>query len=66
MDDERDVLAARLWMSLNAVMHGDHQAADMWLNSHNTALGDTPHNKMQTKQGMSDLLTYLEARRYRL
>lgn len=66
MPSERDTLVARVLGSLNAIMGGDRVAAHEWLNAHNTAFDDTPHNKMQTKQGLKEVLNYLEARRYRL
>ena len=57
------VMFVRLFRSLDAIVGGDDHAARGWLESDNTALGDTPLHLVQTLSGLVHVVGYLDARR---
>ena len=60
---ELALLFIRLFRSLDAITGGDEAVARAWLRNPNTALGDTPIDKITTISGLIDVLGYLDARR---
>ncbi len=63
---ELAVLFVRLFRSLDAIVGGDEAVARSWLKNMNTALDGRPINKIQTVAGLTDAISYLDARRARV
>lgn len=60
---ELALLFVRLYRSLDAVVGGDRASARGWMTADNTALGAAPVARVQTVQGLVDVIAYLDARR---
>lgn len=60
---ELALLLIRLFRSLDAITGGDEQVARAWLKNHNTALSGIPADKILSISGLTDVLSYLDARR---
>lgn len=59
---EQATLFVRLQRVLDAWVGGNAKAAASWLTSRNTALGGRPIDRMQSKEGLREVLSYLESR----
>lgn len=59
---ERSLMLLRLFRNLNVMASGDCDIAKAWLVRHNEALGSVPAEKIQTVDGLGEVLTYLEDR----
>lgn len=57
------VLFVRLFRALDAIVHGDEQAARGWLRSGNAVLGGRPLDLIQSVPGLVHAVEYLDARR---
>jgi transcriptional regulator with XRE-family HTH domain len=53
----------RLYRSLDAIVGGDQRAAREWFRAHNTHLGGTPADLIQSIRGLLDVVQYLDAMR---
>lgn len=60
---ELALLFVRLYRSLDAIVGGDRASARGWMAADNTALGAAPVARVQTVQGLVDVIAYLDARR---
>jgi hypothetical protein len=60
---ELSVLFIRLYRSLTAIVGGDDTIARSWLNNYNTALHANPIDRIQSVNGLIDVINYLDARR---
>jgi hypothetical protein len=60
---ELSVLFIRLYRSLTAIVGGDDTIAQSWLNNYNTALHANPIDRIQSVNGLIDVINYLDARR---
>ncbi|MDP2779037.1 MbcA/ParS/Xre antitoxin family protein [Devosia sp.] len=60
---ELAVLLIRLFRSLDAIVGGDAKVLRQWLINPNAVLGGKPVDKLETVSGLTDVLTYLNARR---
>jgi hypothetical protein len=60
---ELGVLFIRCYRALDALVHGDDQAARAWLAAPNAALGAPPVTLIQTVAGLVHVVAYLDARR---
>jgi uncharacterized protein (DUF2384 family) len=60
---ELAVFFIRLFRALDAIVAGDDEAARRWIDSHNTVLGATPRDLMQTIAGLVTVVDYLDSRR---
>lgn len=60
---ELGVLFVRLFRSLDAIVSGDEDVARSWLRNRNLALGKTPLELIQTIEGLTNVIGYLDARR---
>jgi len=58
----KPALPVRLFQSLHVMTGGDQTAAHAWLTSPNAELGGIPAEKMQTVEGLTEVVAYLEAR----
>jgi hypothetical protein len=63
---ELAVLFVRLFRSLDAIVGGDEAVARSWLKNMNTALDGRPIDKIQSVAGLTDAISYLDARRARV
>ena len=50
-------------MQLDAIVGGDNAVARAWLAKPSTVLGARPMDKIQTVNGLMDVIAYLDARR---
>jgi hypothetical protein len=60
---ELAALLVRVFRSLDAVTGGDERVARAWMQADNLALGAVPLVRMNSVQGLCDVVTYLDARR---
>ena len=60
---ELSALLVRVFRSLDTIVGGDERAAQAWISSQNTALCGRPIDRMVSVQGLTDVATYLDARR---
>jgi hypothetical protein len=60
---ELGALFVRFYRSLDALIGGDDSISAQWLRSDNVALGGEPLEKIQSLQGLIDVIQYLDARR---
>jgi len=60
---ELSVLFVRMYRSLTAIVGGDDAIAQSWLNNYNTALQANPIERIQSVNGLMDVINYLDARR---
>ena len=60
---ELAVLLVRAYQSLHVLMGGDERAMRMWMRGPNTALNAIPLERMQSVEGLVDVLAYLDSRR---
>ena len=60
---ELAVLFIRCYRGLDALVHGDDEAARAWLAAPNAALGAAPAALIQTLSGLVHVVAYLDARR---
>ncbi len=51
----------RIYLALCTLVGPDARLLDTWTHSHNEALGAEPANRIQTPDGMSQVLSYVEA-----
>jgi Protein of unknown function (DUF2384). len=59
---EKAVLLIRLFRALDAITHADAAGARAWLRNANRALGGIPAEKIATRDGLLDVLAYLDGR----
>lgn len=59
-------LFVRLFRGLDAIMGGDDEASRSWLRSDNLALRGRPIDLIQSVQGLTGTLAYVDSRRARL
>lgn len=57
------VLLVRLFRSLDAIVGGDKNVANAWLKNENLALGGRPIDLIQSASGLTNVISYLDARR---
>ena len=60
---ELALLFIRLFRSLDAITGGDEGVAKAWMRNENSALGGVPIDRILTIAGLTDVLSYLDARR---
>lgn len=60
---ELAILFVRLFRKLEASVGGDYRVAARWLANPNTALDAQPLKKLQTVNGIVEVMDYLDARR---
>jgi hypothetical protein len=60
------VLFVRLFRSLDAIMGGDEAQARAWFRAENQHLGGVPADRVQTVEGLVDVVHYLDAIRGKL
>jgi len=60
---ELSVLFVRMYRSLSAIVGGDDAIARSWLHNYNTALQANPIERIQSVNGLMDVINYLGARR---
>jgi transcriptional regulator with XRE-family HTH domain len=63
---ELALLFVRLYRSLDALVGGDDDQARAWLHAENEHLGGVPAERIQTVEGLVDVIQYLDALRGRL
>ena len=57
------LLLVRLARSIDSLVGSDEQKREAWLHNHNDALNGTPAALIETAQGLSQTLAYLEGMR---
>jgi hypothetical protein len=65
-EGELALLFLRLYRSLDALVGGDDAKARAWLGSPNDHLAGVPAERIQTVEGLVDVVQYLDAMRGRL
>jgi Protein of unknown function (DUF2384) len=60
---ELAALFIRFYRSLDAIVGGDDSVSQKWLNAPNTGLDGVPVERIQSVQGLIDVIQYLDARR---
>ena len=65
-DGELALLFLRLYRSLDALVGGDDTRARAWLHAQNDHIGGIPADRIQTVEGLIDVVQYLDAMRGRL
>jgi transcriptional regulator with XRE-family HTH domain len=63
---ELALLFVRLYRGLDALVGGDDAQAKAWLHAGNEHLGGVPAERIQTVEGLVDVVQYLDALRGRL
>ena len=63
---ELAALLVRLFRSLDAIMAGDERSLRSWLQSYNTALGESPINLITSVTGLAKTVNYVDAYRARV
>ena len=53
----------RLYRSLDALVGGNDEQAQRWLHAPNTHLGGVPADRLNTVQGLVDVVQYLDGMR---
>ena len=65
-ETELALLLVRLYRGLDAIVGGDGEAGRSWLCSHNLALNGTPLNLIQSINGITAVVMYVDAQRARI
>jgi hypothetical protein len=65
-EGELALLFLRLYRSLDALVGGDDERARRWLHADNAHLGGVPAERLNSVQGLVDVVQYLDAMRGRL
>ena len=65
-EGELALLFLRLYRSLDALVGGDDVKAREWFHAENAHLGAVPSERVQTVEGLVDVVQYLDAMRGRL
>ena len=65
-EGELALLFLRLYRSLDALVGGDDAHALAWMSAHNDHLGAVPVERIQSIEGLVDVVQYLDAMRGRL
>ena len=65
-EGELALLFLRLYRSLDALVGGDDAHAQAWMSAHNDHLGAVPADRIQSIEGLVDVVQYLDAMRGRL
>ena len=65
-EGELALLFLRLFRSLDALVGGDEPRARAWLEADNTHLAGVPAERIETVEGLVDVVQYLDALRGRL
>ena len=65
-EGELALLFLRLYRSLDALMGGDDERARTWLHAENVHLGGVPAERLNSVQGLVDVVQYLDAMRGRM
>lgn len=60
---ELSVLFVRLYRSLDAIIGGDDTVSQKWLQNKNLALKAAPLEMIESVQGLTDVIRYLDTRR---
>lgn len=60
---ELGVLFVRMYRSLDAIIGGDDTVSQQWLRNKNEALNSVPVEMIESVQGLTDVIRYLDARR---
>lgn len=63
---ETAALFVRLFRSLDAITGGDERQAQAWYRARNTHVGGVPADRVQTVEGLVDVVRYLDAMRGKL
>ena len=63
---ELAVLFIRVFRGLDAIVGGDEKATKSWVKSNNTALNGVPIQLMQTVEGLTRVVQYIDSRRARV
>ena len=63
---ETAALFVRLFRSLDALMSGDERQAQAWYRGGNRHVGGVPADRVQTVEGLVDVVRYLDAMRGKL
>ena len=62
-EGELAVLLIRLYRSLNAILGGSDPQSQLWLHAHNHHLNAMPVKRIQTVEGLIEVIHYLDAMR---
>jgi len=62
-EGELALLLVRVYRSLDALVGSDDHKRQVWMNSHNAALGGHPGHLIQTAEGLVGTLHYLDGMR---
>ncbi len=62
-EGELALLLVRIFRSLDALVGGDDAKSRAWLHAANDDLGGTPADRIETVEGLVDVLQYLDAMR---
>ena len=65
-EGELALLLLRAYRSLDALVGGDADAARNWFSAENDHVGGVPAARIQTVEGLADVVIYLDALRARL
>jgi hypothetical protein len=65
-EGELALLFLRMYRSLDALVGGDDTRAQRWLHARNDHLGGVPAERIDTVEGLVDVVQYLDAMRGRL
>ena len=65
-EGELALLFLRLFRSLDAVVGGNEAQARAWLHAQNTHVSGVPAQRIQTVEGLTDVVRYLDAMRGRI
>jgi hypothetical protein len=65
-EGELALLFLRLYRSLDALVGGDDERARRWLHADNAHLGGVPAERLNSVQGLVDVVQYLDAMRGQL
>ncbi len=65
-EGELALLFLRAYRGLDALVGGDDAKAQLWLRAENDHLGGVPAERIQTVEGLVDVVQYLDAMRGRL
>ncbi len=60
---ELSLLFVRMFRSLDALVGGDGGSATHWMRNRNLAFGQIPIERIRTKEGLLDVISYLDSRR---
>ena len=60
---ELALLVVRLYRSVNAILGGNDEQSRQWLNAYNHHLTAVPAKRMQTVEGLIEVIQYLDAMR---